>query len=62
MGSIDDYLDFNGFINQISGSEVTVKGTNIEYDSPSLGKMIFGWTGPFLVNEKTISLKREMKI
>ena len=38
-----------------------VKGTNIEYSSPTLGEIKFGWTGPFQVKGVAIPLRKEKR-
>ncbi|MEA3224083.1 MAG: hypothetical protein U9P49_13100 [Thermodesulfobacteriota bacterium] len=57
MGRKDKDGDFQSFIEKISGSIITFRGLKVFYESPSQGKVEFGWRGPLRQDGKIIEIK-----
>ncbi len=57
MGSAAKYGSFDVFVKKISGSSVSCESNNVAYQSPSQGKMKFGWAIPFEIDGKAINIK-----
>jgi hypothetical protein len=49
MGSGASKEDFSNFTDAICRATVTCQGLNVRYESPAVGLIQFGWTGPLLV-------------
>jgi hypothetical protein len=56
MGDERGYASFEHFITAIASSSVACDGLRVSYHSPSLGAVEFGWTGPLLVEGRSIEL------
>jgi len=52
---VDDGI-FERFIDAIRSAELTFSGLNVEYRSPGIGLVRFGWDGPFSVDNVEVSL------
>ena len=57
VGSKQEWKDFRRFVKAISSSEIRCDGLSLVYQSPSQGKVQFGWEAPLLINNKVIDLK-----
>lgn len=49
MGRRAEYESFDEFVHQVSSAALRIKGLNVEYDSPSLGRVSAGWRGALVV-------------
>ncbi len=47
---------FMEFVNRIAAAPVAVSGLRVTYDSPSQGRLKFGWTGPLTQNDAAVQL------
>lgn len=56
MGRRADWGDFAAFVEAIALSPVDCGGLHIGYESPSLGPLDFGWTGPLHIAGQVIAL------
>ncbi len=56
LGRKADDGSFEGFIDAICSAELTFSGLNVEYRSPGIGLVRFGWEGPFSVDNVEIPL------
>ena len=56
-GTKTEWGDFTKFVNAISSSEVSCQELNVNYTSPSIGKVTFGWKSPFTINGKEQKLR-----
>jgi hypothetical protein len=56
MGDERLYPGFAQFIEALSAATVECDGLSVRYDSPSLGAVSFGWTGPLRVSDQSIAL------
>ena len=45
------------FVNAISSAKVSCQALNVNYASPSIGKVTFGWESPFTVKGKEQELR-----
>lgn len=61
LGSAEENGSFASFKKKILRASIQVKGTSVEYDSPSQGNIEFGWEGPFRVRNKTVPLRRDFR-
>jgi hypothetical protein len=52
LGRQIDYGTFADFIERVTTSTVDVDGTEVAFESPSQGKMKFGWRSPLMVEGK----------
>jgi hypothetical protein len=59
MGSKEQWKNFERFVKEISSSEIRFDGHSLVYQSPTEGKVQFGWEKPLLINDKVIDLKYE---
>ncbi|TAL32967.1 MAG: hypothetical protein EPN93_14980 [Spirochaetes bacterium] len=50
MGRRADDGPFDEFVKRIGAARLSFRGSRVAYDSPSLGEMRFGWSGPLRVN------------
>ena len=55
MGRKATHGSFDEFIQSISGAPLTVRGLNVSYESPSLGRVESGWRGPLRIEGKTVA-------
>ncbi len=56
MGNAKQHGSFAAFVKAINNSEVSCKGLSINYQSPSLGGLSFGWAEDLLVADQAIPL------
>ena len=49
MGRRAQYHSFDNFVASIAAAELRIKGLDVDYVSPSLGKVSVGWSGAMLV-------------
>lgn len=56
LGNPINYASFERFVAEISASSVAGDAVSVEYLSPILGKVEFGWNSPFKVGEQVIPL------
>lgn len=57
MGSKKEWGKFSKFIDVLSSAAVSFKELNVQYNSPSLGKIEFGWQQNFGINEVEVNLR-----
>jgi hypothetical protein len=57
MGSAAAWGSFEAFIAAVQAAPVVCKGLKVHYQSPSLGQVQFGWTGPLTVAGEEIALR-----
>src|SRR5690606_33348477 len=57
MGSKDQWGSFENFQKNISSAKVSGSGLEINYISPSVGKMEFGWDSPLKVKTQEVLLR-----
>ncbi len=50
------HRSFNAFVKTILSSKVTCDGLNIQYVSPSLGELSFGWAKSLIVNVQEVQI------
>lgn len=48
--------DFEAFVDRILGARISVTGLRVSYESPSQGRLSFGWTGPLRQNGAVVTL------
>ncbi len=58
MGNCVQNGDFPAFVAAITAAPVTCADLSVRYDSPSIGPVQFGWTGPLTVREQPLPLSR----
>ncbi len=56
MGAREKWADFSNFVQTLSESDIRCEDLQIDFQSPSAGKIHFGWTDPLRVEGETISL------
>ena len=56
MGRKADDGEFADFVEKVSAAQVKFNGINVEYQSPSIGAVRFGWDGQLSVNGVEIQL------
>jgi hypothetical protein len=56
LGSAAESGSFEDFLQRITTAQVHCDGLNVTYQSPSLGVVRFGWTGPLTVGGEVIDL------
>jgi hypothetical protein len=61
MGRESTYGSFSEFQKAVSSARLMSRGLNVAYDSPSIGKVEFGWRGAFRVNGEEISLRNSCR-
>lgn len=61
MGSRKQWKNFDSFINSVSTANVDINGTDVAYESPSAGKMTFGWNDAFTVDGTLIPLRHSFR-
>ena len=49
---------FKSFVQRILEADLTFRGSNVSYHSPSLGLIEFGWNKPLLLDNHVISLEK----
>ncbi|MFX0098445.1 MAG: hypothetical protein ACFFCS_02615 [Candidatus Hodarchaeota archaeon] len=64
LGNDKQYGSFEDFIRLVYTSPLRVSSSNlkVEFDAPSIGKVEFSWSGPFLVDGTEISLRHEKRV
>ena len=59
-GTAQQWGDFRNFRSVIASSAIRIRGEgeerDVEYESPSQGRIHFGWEGPFVVDDRSVSL------
>lgn len=61
MGTAMEWGSFHKFIEAVSKSAITSDGSTVSYDSPTLGKVTFGWDAPFTVGGAERQLRGEYR-
>lgn len=61
MGSKGTWESFDRFVSEISNSNVESNGIDIEYESPSAGKINFGWDNPLKVNDEIKEMRHKYR-
>ncbi len=61
MGREAENGTFEDFMDRVSSANLKVEGTDLRYESPSLGAVEFAWTGPFKVDGREIPLIRNKR-
>ena len=56
MGSKKQWREFSSFVDAVNSSEVSCGDLIVNYESPSVGLLQFGWSEPLLVKGEEISL------
>jgi hypothetical protein len=56
LGSKETWNEFSVFIEAITKTEVKCENLNVKYDSPSLGEIEYGWSGPLQVKGEMIPI------
>ena len=56
MGDEDRYGDFNSFIESIAQASISTDKLGVVYESPSQGRLEFGWFGPLKQNGAPVAL------
>ena len=56
MGRCTDWGDFAAFVEAVAASVVRCDGLHVHYESPSVGLVTFGWTGPLQIAGQDIAL------
>jgi hypothetical protein len=56
MGRKAEDGEFSDFVEKLSAAEITFSGMNVEFQSPSLGVVRFGWEGGFSVDGVEVQL------
>jgi len=56
LGSSDEFADFDAFETAVTTATLTVNGTAVDYDSPSVGQVEVGWDGPMTVAATDVDL------
>ncbi|MFC6734121.1 hypothetical protein [Haladaptatus sp. DYSN1] len=56
LGSATEHGSFDEFVEAITGSSVAGSGTNVTYESPTVGTVEFSWDGPLTVDGREIEL------
>jgi hypothetical protein len=59
MGSKKQWKSFDRFVKAVSGASIITDNFRVWYESPSKGKMEFGWDEPFVVKGKEMPLRYE---
>jgi hypothetical protein len=57
LGSREENGDFSQFVDAICSAPLAFGRLNVHYDSPSQGRLQFGWRGPLRQNERVVNLK-----
>lgn len=56
-GTQSQWGDFTAFMEAVATAAVSCEGLDVNYSSPSAGKITFGWTAPFAVAGKEEALR-----
>jgi hypothetical protein len=57
MGNRQKDGDFATFVEKIAGARLSFRGLSVTYDSPSVGRIRFGWRGALTRNGVKVSLR-----
>jgi hypothetical protein len=57
LGRSDDDGPFSDFIEKICGAGILFNGRSVQYESPSQGRLEFGWWGSLKQDGQVIALK-----
>lgn len=60
-GAKREWGSFSNFIEKVSVVAVDCDNLDVSYDSPSLGKIIFGWNSDFKIKDRIMPLKTEFR-
>ena len=61
MGSETQWGSFQKFMTAILASKVTCENQTVNYRSPSIGSIEFGWNTSLKVNDETIPLRNKLR-
>lgn len=56
MGTGRQWASFDQFSDTIAASRVEIRGTEVDYESPSVGRVSFGWSKEFSICGETMKL------
>lgn len=56
LGDQEKWGSFETFIQKIVAANITKTNDRLEFQSPSIGKVVFGWDGPLQVKSASIDL------
>lgn len=56
LGAAPDWPSFDAFVAAVTGAAVSVTDGTVTYESPSLGRVAVGWTGPLTVAGAAVDL------
>lgn len=56
MGEKGPWAGFEAFVEAVTGAPIRCQGLEVEYSSPSRGKISFGWEGDLVVAGETVPL------
>jgi len=56
MGSSDDWGSLSRFAETVTAARISCKGLDVQYDSPSMDNVAFGWKGPLRIAGQPVSL------
>ena len=56
MGEQGQWADFGAFVQAVTGAALRCEGLSVEYDSPTQGRVVFGWEGDLQVNGQAVPL------
>jgi hypothetical protein len=56
MGSAREWGSFEAFAAKIAAARIDCKGLSVDFDSPSIGRVQFAYTGPMTVSGKDVPL------
>ena len=56
MGTRGDWKSFSRFVEAVASARIICEGLDVAYDSPSAGKVAFGWKGPFRIAGRPVAL------
>jgi hypothetical protein len=56
-GTKAEWRTFSRFVNAVTSAQIKCEGLRLDYRSPSLGSVHFGWSGPLRVDGRELPLK-----
>lgn len=62
LGDPGRYADFQAFVDSVASASVEGTWQKMRYDSPSLGRVEFGWDDPLVVDGETIDLHPQRRL
>lgn len=57
MGRKTQYGSFDDFVTRVAGAKCAINGLRVNYESPSVGHIVAGWSGPMRVDGKTVATR-----